>query len=133
MDWVGWTSLGIVGLGLILFFILATKRSYKRHPAVEHYKDARDELSGVEPVDDEKSQGVPGIGGLFGIIPLLITGVITLTIGTSVLDSVQNTMNTTSTGELGGALETVLNISPLFLAIALFVPFIIVISRFFGD
>lgn len=116
MEVLTWVSLGILGLGVILFFALAFNRSYRRHPAVEHYKDARDTLSGVEPVDDEKTPEDEGegtsVGGMFsGFISVILVVVI----GTSVLSSVNNQVEqaVNTTGVIGSELTPVTNMLPL--------------------
>lgn len=118
---MGWTSIGLVALGLLLFFVLAFRRSYRRHPAVEHYRDARDELSGVEIQDDESEEAVGGGFNLLRVISLVVAFVFFFAIGypifNTVLDEVCSTAINTTSSVCGGSAGTILDMLPTFVLI----------------
>lgn len=117
MNYLMVASLALLGLGVILFFVLASSRSYRRHPAVEHYKDARDTLSGVEPVDDEKTPEPEDEGRSPGsIVSALVGFLITVVIGTTLFSTVRPALLEAANVSGGAGYETVimmLNLMPL--------------------
>lgn len=126
----------IFGVSAFIAVILANRKKWREDlgtgdDPVEHYTEARDELSGIEDEDVEEDEEEPvssGIGGGINVIRLVgqILGlVITIFVGMTILDSVATvicdpTMNVTMEeyailgtcvdGELTGIFDMILPI-----------------------
>lgn len=102
-----WIAIGLFLLGIILFFYLSTRKNYRdqsaapnydklKNESINHYKEKRDKLSlrkikKVEFYEPEESGFNP-----FVLVHGIIVLAISLFVGTTVLGTMQDTINETS-------------------------------------
>lgn len=121
-------SLGILLVGIILFFIFANRRSYRQHSKpVEHYKETRDQLSDVEPEElvDEEDDEPSFHFGISQIITAFIAIIILLAVMPIIASTINSfcnpVMNVSSSGTANvcdGPISNILAIVPIVFILA---------------
>lgn len=124
MEPLTWVSLAVAGFGVILFFVFANKRSYRRHPAVEHYTQARDELSEVTVQAEEESQestAPSGSGGIAGLIATLGMTLIVGVVGWNILGEIQASVLNSTTVDASTSVATTMmfTLIPIFFVVGI--------------
>lgn len=123
MEWALVVAGGIFGVGVLLFFLFASRRTYRRHPAIEHYVKVRDELSGLEPEKEEErseesSGGTGGnlIGALIGLVVVAIVGINVFTmVKGSIFDVCAASNSSIDLSLCPGMMGTTLTVLPIIL------------------
>ena len=110
----------LIGAGSILavgicFFLFFTFKSWKKHRAIKHYEEIRDQLTIREQKEEEErinyGSGL-GLGNLIGGFIVILVGIMLLPVISEEVNKVTQEQN------IDGASETVLGLVSLFFVLA---------------
>jgi len=119
--------LGGVGVFILLFFYLASRKKYRDPSAAPNYTKIREKLTLREPEPEPEKEEEPESGG--GFLGSIVGGFITILVGVSMLPIIMDTMAETTTEMSSSnvtkdiiiANSTLIGIVPLIFGIAILI------------
>lgn len=115
LHWI--ISLVLVGLGIILFFYLASRKKYRDPSAAQNYEKIRNKLTVREP--EKKKEPEYEYSGGIGFLSNIIGGFIVFFVGTSLVPEISKQVaHASMVGNVTGATDTLLGLTTVFFTLA---------------